>query len=214
MPRVVTSTRGIFRCAGVFDVEALQADYGLQRTIWTLVMNYFLMQALNNQWANHRLHNACKILSREEYAAPRSGFFPSIRHTLCHILDVDLYYLAALQGDLPGQDINVPPDLEFETLQQRQARLDLQLADFCRALSDTDLLRKVTLRRAEGEVRERIDRLLLHLFEHQIHHRGQVHCMLSGSSVAPPQLDEFFLQADARFREDEMRALGLSERGW
>jgi uncharacterized damage-inducible protein DinB len=60
-------------------------------------------------------------------------------------------------------------------------------------------------------VLERTDRILLHLFEHQIHHRGQVHCMLSGTAVAPPQLDEFFLAADEPFRRKDMQALGLTE---
>ncbi len=45
-------------------------------------------------------------------------------------------------------------------------------------------------------VPERIDRLLAHLFQHQIHHRGQAHAMLAGTTVAPPQLDEFFLDFD------------------
>ena len=39
---------------------------------------------------------------------------------------------------------------------------------------------------------EHRDRLLLHIFQHQVHHRGQAHAMLSGTSVKPPQLDEFF----------------------
>ena len=43
------------------------------------------------------------------------------------------------------------------------------------------------------------------------HHRGQVHAMLSGSSVAPPQLDEFVLTGDSRFRGDDLAALGWSE---
>ena len=51
-----------------------------------------------------------------------------------------------------------------------------------------------TDRGEDGQVSERLDLLLLHLFQHQIHHRGQVHAMLSGSSVAPPQLDDFYLR--------------------
>ena len=42
----------------------------------------------------------------------------------------------------------------------------------------------------------RSDALLPHLFQHQIHHRGQAHAMLAGTGVAPPQLDEFFLDWD------------------
>jgi uncharacterized damage-inducible protein DinB len=47
---------------------------------------------------------------------------------------------------------------------------------------------------------ERVDRLLLHLFQHQIHHRGQIHAMLSGTHVTPPQLDEYYLDGDAALR--------------
>ena len=54
-------------------------------------------------------------------------------------------------------------------------------------------------------------RLLNHLFQHQTHHRGQVHAMLSGTSVAPPQLDEFFCAMDAPLREQEFAELGFSE---
>ncbi|OYX00023.1 MAG: damage-inducible protein DinB, partial [Bosea sp. 32-68-6] len=58
---------------------------------------------------------------------------------------------------------------------------------------------------------QRLDRLLLHLFQHQIHHRGQAHVMLSGTSVAPPQLDEFFPVSEADLRSGAFAALGLSE---
>jgi uncharacterized damage-inducible protein DinB len=56
-----------------------------------------------------------------------------------------------------------------------------------------------------------MDRLLLHLFQHQVHHRGQAHAMLSGTAVAPPQLDEFFSADDAPLREADLAALGWTE---
>ena len=58
---------------------------------------------------------------------------------------------------------------------------------------------------------EPLHRLLAHVFEHQTHHRGQVHAMLSGSAVAPPQLDEFLMPSDAGFRVADMAALGWRE---
>jgi uncharacterized damage-inducible protein DinB len=174
-------------------------------------MNYLRAQALNNLWANHRLLSCCAALSEAHYRAPRSGFFPSIQATLCHILEVDAYYFAALTGDLPGQDAEPPTGLSLSDLHTRHSVQDHALVDFCTGLKPSEAARPVRLIRAEGEVRERIDSLLLHLFEHQIHHRGQVHCMLSGTSVAPPQLDEFFLAADERFRRKEMLELGLTE---
>jgi hypothetical protein len=55
--------------------------------------------------------------------------------------------------------------------------------------------------------------VLAHLFQHDIHHRGQVHAMLAGTAVAPPQLDEFFLAQDADLRAEDLRAMGLAEGG-
>jgi uncharacterized damage-inducible protein DinB len=42
-----------------------------------------------------------------------------------------------------------------------------------------------------------------------VHHRGQVHAMLAGTRVAPPQLDEFFLRYDAARRRAEGERLGI-----
>jgi uncharacterized damage-inducible protein DinB len=174
-------------------------------------MNYFRAQALNNLWANHRLLSACATLSEAELQATRSGFFPSIQATLCHIFEVDEYYFAALTGDLAGQNVESSAALTLPELSVCQSALDMHLVTFCTALTPAGQQCTVRLIRSEGEVEERIDRILLHLFEHQIHHRGQVHCMLSGTSVAPPQLDEFFLVADERFRRQDMVDLGLQE---
>ena len=174
-------------------------------------MNYFLAQALNNQWANHRLLTACAPLSETQYQAPRTGFFPSIQATLCHILEVDRYYLTALEGDRDGQIKDFSETLAFAQLLHNQTQTDQRLVAFCEALRETDLARSVDLVRVDEVVRERIDRLLLHLFEHQIHHRGQVHTMLSATHVKPPQLDEFFLDCDHRFREEDEQSLQLDE---
>jgi uncharacterized damage-inducible protein DinB len=59
------------------------------------------------------------------------------------------------------------------------------------------------------EYTEVVSSVLAHLFVHQVHHRGQVHDMFSATSVAPPQLDEFFMSGDLSLREEELRDLGL-----
>ena len=69
----------------------------------------------------------------------------------------------------------------------------------------------VNVHRGHRTQHERMDRLLLHLFQHQVHHRGQAHAMLSGTSVKPPQLDEFFSIAEAPLRADEFAELGWTE---
>jgi uncharacterized damage-inducible protein DinB len=80
-------------------------------------------------------------------------------------------------------------------------------------LTETDLERRVAYDRgADGVWNERIDLVLLHLFQHQVHHRGQAHAMLSGTSVRPPQLDEFFIEYD-RDPDVELGPLGPSPAG-
>ena len=63
------------------------------------LLGYLRTQVHANRLANHRLHHAMRTLSKEEYHAPRTSFFPSLAQTLDHILAVDLYYLAALHGE-------------------------------------------------------------------------------------------------------------------
>jgi uncharacterized damage-inducible protein DinB len=58
---------------------------------------------------------------------------------------------------------------------------------------------------------ERCDDVLSHLFQHQTHHRGQAHAMLAGTSMKPPQLDEFIVADDAASRADVLKRLGISE---
>ena len=66
---------------------------------------FLRVQVRANRLANHRLHAAMAALSREDYEAPRTSFFPSLAKTLEHILAVDLYYLAALHRERGAERI-------------------------------------------------------------------------------------------------------------
>ena len=181
----------------------------------TSLARHFRDMAGNNAWANHRLHAGCAQLTPEELTAPRSGFFGSIRATLNHILIVDWYYLDALEGGGRGPALYADPEpfTRPAELRAAQRETDRRLIAYCEALTDATVDGLVTLERERGERRpERVADVLAHLFQHQIHHRGQVHAMLSGTRVAPPQLDEFFLREDAARRADELRVLGLPPR--
>ena len=69
----------------------------------------------------------------------------------------------------------------------------------------------VLMPRKDGVLRDRVRRILAHLFEHQIHHRGQAHAMLAGTRVKPPPLDEFFCTGEADLRTKDFEELGFSE---
>jgi len=178
----------------------------------TIVGTYRAM-AFNNAWSNHRLLAACARLTQEELEAARTGFFPSLKATLNHILIVDWFYVDGLEGGWLGPKAwaNRTPCATVADLQREQAAVDRRLIAVCDALTEQSLGATVRLNRDTRVQTERRDRLLLHLFQHQIHHRGQAHAMLSATQVKPPQLDEFFSVAEAPLRASEFAALGWSE---
>ena len=176
-------------------------------------MQPYRAMARNNAWANHRLLAACACLGQEEFEARRTSFFPSIRATLNHNLIVDWFYVDAMEGGTlgPAAWTDREPCKTAMELAQAQAAVDGRLIAVVEPLSDTGLTRMVALHRSDRVQRERMDRLLIHLFQHQIHHRGQAHAMLSGTAIRPPQLDEFFPADDGGKRADDLKALGWSE---
>jgi uncharacterized damage-inducible protein DinB len=153
--------------------------------------------ASNNAWANRTLYAAFARLPGGGFTAARPGFFPSLAATMNHILVVDLYYIDALTGGGFGRAVFDRPRVDDpDTLGAAQAEADTRLLRLCLELYAADLDRVVTTDRRDGPVTERVGDLLPHLFQHQIHHRGQAHVQLSHAGVAPPQLDEFFLTYD------------------
>jgi len=173
----------------------------------------FRALAYKNAWANHRLLGACQALDAAEFHAPRTSFFPSLAATLNHILVVDWFYVDALEGGWlgPAAWADENPCATAAELAAAQHAVDTRLIAVCEALSYASLDGVVRLNRGERVQTERRDRLLLHLFQHQIHHRGQAHAMLAGTGVAPPQLDEFFSAGEAPLRSSEFAELGWSE---
>jgi uncharacterized damage-inducible protein DinB len=164
----------------------------------SVALDHLRLMARNNAYANARLYEACCRLNQAELEAERNGFFPSIRDTLNHILEVDRYYVDALEEGGEGLSVYDRPHRGTAAeLRQEQEELDRTLIAFCDGLTDAGLGRKIIHDRGgKGIFRETVAATLLHLFQHQIHHRGQVHAMLSGTAVEPPQLDEFFLDFD------------------
>lgn len=169
--------------------------------------------AYNNAWANHRLLASCAKLDQPAFEAARTGFFPSLQLTLNHNYTIDLFYIDALEGGSLGPaawDNEVPYPAAAE-LRTAQAALDNRLIAICDALTPDLLNGFVEINRETHIQTERRDRLLLHLYQHQIHHRGQAHAMLAGTGVAPPQLDEFFSAMDAPLRAPDFAELGWTE---
>lgn len=169
--------------------------------------------ARNALLANRRLLLACAALRAGEWQASRVSFFPSIEATMNHILIVGRFYVDALQGGTLGVAAFAEkvPCKSVAVLAAAQQALDLELLTFCDGLSGDRLQAPVHIHRVGRVQVDTVGDTLMHLFLHDQHHRGQVHAMLSGTSVRPPQLDEFFMGDDAAARLADLAALGRDE---
>ena len=176
-------------------------------------LQHLRTSARANRLANHRLAQAMASLSDEDFHAPRVSFFPSLAQTLNHILAVDIYYIAGMhsEADMAAQYDAFVPCRSVAEWARRQAVSDDKLIALCDGLDAAAAARIVPLDRGDHIDRNSMGSTLAHVFMHQTHHRGQVHAMLSSTSVKPPQLDEFLLPADAVYRVADMAALGWTE---
>ena len=153
-----------------------------------------------NRWANARLANACAGLDEAAYKARRPAFFGSIHGTLNHILVNDRIWLArfedracaitALDQELYGS---------LDELRAVQGADDARLIGFVDKLDgdglDGDGIARIVRYTTIDDFTDHADPLwllLVNLFNHQTHHRGQVHDMLSQTAVTPPPLDLIF----------------------
>jgi uncharacterized damage-inducible protein DinB len=153
---------------------------------------YFQMFAGYNAWANHRLHAACAMLDEADYKAERGAFFGSIHGALNHLIVTDRMWLARLRGEAlapHGLDAVVFDDLA--TLRAARVHEDAALSSQVAALTDAQLAGPFRWTRvADGSaVTQPLWAALAHVFNHQTHHRGQVHGLLSQAGIDPPSLD-------------------------
>ena len=145
-----------------------------------------------NAWANRRLYSVAGALPADELAADRRGFFGSILGTLNHILLADLIYRERLER-VPTRFTRLDEVLhtEFDALRTAQFDQDLWYISFCDALDPAELEGTLSFDTVEtGEYFSLpLRNCLTNLFQHQIHHRGQTHHMLSHAGLDPPPLD-------------------------
>jgi uncharacterized damage-inducible protein DinB len=145
-----------------------------------------------NQWANVRVYNACRKLSDDERKADRKAFFGSIHRTLNHILLSDLIYRERLEKK-PTTFTRLDEVLyeDFGELEVAHRAQDAWYVDFSDAMDPAELDGTLSFDTVgTGEYFSLpLRTCLTNLFEHQIHHRGQVHHMLSHADQDPPPLD-------------------------
>ena len=155
------------------------------------IFQLFRQFARYNTLANEHLYEACSALSDEQRKADRQAFFDSIHGTLNHLLTGDRIWLARLEGDAAASTGlgNVLFD-DFAALRDARRQEDRRLEAYVVTLTDADLSRSIDYTNNEGRAfSDPVSLALPHLFNHQTHHRGQVHDMLSQIGPNPLVLD-------------------------
>ena len=161
----------------------------------------FQRLARYNGWANRRLYESCGSLSSKDYFQARPSFFGSIHRTLNHLLAADRIWLGRFQG-VPHGVAALDQELcrDFTTLRAARVAEDERILAYAGGLRPPQLDADLEYRNSAGEARRVPMRwALAHFFNHQTHHRGQAHGLLSATPVPPPPLDLlYFLPEDPR----------------
>jgi uncharacterized damage-inducible protein DinB len=163
---------------------------------------YFVTLAKYNAWANRRLYDAVAMLDGIEYRRSRASFFGSIHATLNHILVGDRMWSARIAGLTPPPlRLNQILHEDLASLRAARESEDEALIGLVSGLSEAALDGDLSYRTSRGEPqRDPLRFVLGHVFNHQTHHRGQVHDMLSQTAVAPPELDLIYFIREQRQR--------------
>jgi uncharacterized damage-inducible protein DinB len=157
----------------------------------------FEQLAAYNRWANARLYEAALALPDSDYRRDVGAFFKSLHGTLNHLLVADRIWMKRLTGE--GEAPDRVDAIIFEDRHQlalARADEDDRIVRFVATLDDAALAGDLKYATTSGKAFEqpRAD-ILSHVFNHQTHHRGQAHTILSiVTGQEPPSLDMLQLQ--------------------
>lgn len=142
---------------------------------------HFMMFAAYNQWANNRLYDAVDNLTDEEFGRDAGAFFGSMMGTLNHLLVTDRIWMKRFtgQGDAPaGLDAIIQRALP--ALRMAREAEDKRIVGWVEGLSDKDIAGRFSYVTTDMRtISQRLAPALDHLFNHQTHHRGQAHMILT-----------------------------------
>jgi len=159
----------------------------------------FQMFARYNAWANDRLYAAAAQLSDADYRADHGAFFKSVHGTLNHLLVGDRIWMQRLtgEGEAPTR-LDAILFEQFQSLRAARTKEDARIVAFVDGLSERDLKRKVhyTTISQPAAIEQELGYALPHVFNHQTHHRGQVHALLTKITGSAPSLDLILYQRE------------------
>lgn len=163
---------------------------------------HFMMFAAYNQWANNRLYDAVEDLTDEEFARDSGAFFGSMMGTLNHLLVTDRIWMKRFtgQGDAPA-NLDAIIQRALPALRMAREVEDRRIVEWVEGLNDKDIAGRFSYVTTDMRtISQRLAPALDHLFNHQTHHRGQAHMILTvlGRSSLTLDLMHFQRTEDGR----------------
>lgn len=171
-----------------------------------LALDQVRLFATYNQWMNEKILAASQQLDAEQLRLDRKAFFGSILGTLNHLVVADTIWLKRFAQHAPGlaslmpmQDRATPTALnqmlfdELPALAVERRELDRMIIAWSQELTDDDLAGVLDYISSRGPFRRPLAGVVLHFFNHQTHHRGQITTLLSQAGVDVGVTDLFML---------------------
>ena len=161
------------------------------------------MMARYNAWQNRQLSPIVEVMDEAELTADRGAFFGSIFATLNHLLWADRMWMSrfsrgvdAPEGGITGS-VEITPTIDVWSAER--FRLDGRIKLWAEDLNTVALRGDLSWYSgaAGREVRKRLALCVTHFFNHQTHHRGQIHAMLTASGEDAPVTDLFLMPEDS-----------------
>jgi uncharacterized damage-inducible protein DinB len=149
---------------------------------------HFVSLAMYNKWANGRLYDMASALPDEAYRRNVGAYFASLHGTLNHLLTSDRIWLRRLTGS--GEHPSTLNAIVFDDLPSLRAARQLdddRIVNMVRGFDEAAFEKAFEYSSLDGVPhRERLREVLAHLFNHQTHHRGQAHAILTALGVREP----------------------------
>ncbi len=160
---------------------------------------HFAMFAGYSGWANERLYAAAARLPDADYRRDHGAFFRSVHGTLNHILVGDRIWMHRFTGaGEPPRSLDAILHDEFEPLRSARRAEDERILQYINGLSEAGLAGTIRYRTISNpaDIEQPLAPALAHFFNHQTHHRGQAHALLTRILGEAPSLDLLFYQRE------------------
>ena len=155
-----------------------------------------------NAWQNRQLTQVLTEVDDDTLRADRGAFFGSIMATLNHILWADTIWMSRFHDRIPAPDPKGPSHLEFTSTfgvwSADRFRMDGAIRMWADTLRTLDLKRRLSWYSGtlEQNMKQSLEVCVTHMFNHQTHHRGQVHAMMTAAGLEAPVSDIIFMPED------------------